>query len=281
MDAPDLNLGLAYWGCHQLVRPWSAIFLGEWATAEREFEQEISVLERNRALYLANTLRLYRAWGRVIAHEFESARDACEAIVPGWDSNGTIDRAFPPTFFPCEERIRLVTLGAAQAELGQYDAALSHLEAARQQMLESPVVLHWYWRTAVEWVLARLWIARGDHARAAAHADDLLSLTAGGAEATWRALALEVAAQIAMRRRDLPRACEHITEALSVVKRFEVPVAAWRVQALASAFFESASDSASAKHHGGLARAATLRLGDSLAPGHAFRERFLSSQLAS
>jgi DNA-binding winged helix-turn-helix (wHTH) protein/tetratricopeptide (TPR) repeat protein len=272
MDAPDLNLGLAYWGCHQLVRPWSAIFLGEWATVEREFEQEISLLERNRALYLANTLRLYRAWGRVIAHEFKSARDVCEAIAPGWDSSGTIDRAFPPAFLPCEERIRLVTLGAAQTGLGQYDAALAHLEAAREQMLESPVVLHWYWRTAVEWVLAQLWIARGDRVRAACHAKDLLELTAAGAEATWRALALEVAAQIAMSEHDLPRAREHITEALSTVDSFEVPVAAWRVQALATKFFESTGDSALAQHHRELARTAALRLGDSLPAGHAFRK---------
>jgi tetratricopeptide (TPR) repeat protein len=247
------------------VRPWSAIHLGEWATADREFEEAISVLERNRALYLANTLRLYRVWGWVIAHEFERARDACETIAPGWDSSGTIDPAFPLTFNPSEERVRLVTLGAALAGLGQYDAALVHLEAARRQMLETPVVLHWYWRTAVEWELAQLWIARGDCVHAASHAEDLLALTARSAEATWRALALGVVAQIAMRERNLSRAREHITEALSIVERFEIPVAAWRVQALAAKFFESAGDSASAQHHHGLARAATLNLGVSAA----------------
>jgi tetratricopeptide (TPR) repeat protein len=267
MDVSDLNenLGLAYWGAYQLVRPWSAIHLGEWATADREFEEAIAVLERNRALYLANTLRLYRVWGWVIAHEFERARDACETIAPGWDSSGTIDPAFPPTFNPSEERVRLVTLGAAQAGLGQYDAALAHLEAARQQMLENPVVLHWYWRIAVEWVLAQLWISRGYPARAGRHATDLLALTAGGGQATWRALALEVVAQIAMCERNLSRAREHITEALSIVERFEIPAAAWRIQALAAKFFESAGDSSSAQHHRELARAATLKLGVSAA----------------
>ncbi len=277
----SLNLGLAYWGAYQLVRPWSAFFLGEWTTAEDEFEEAISVLERNRALYLANTLRLLRAWGWVIFHEFERARDACETIAPGWDSSGTIDPAFPPTFNPSEERARLVTLGAAQAGLGKYDAALEPLEAARQQMLENPVIFHWYWRIAVEWALAQLWISRGDSARAGRHAKDLLALTACSAEATWRALALEVAAQIAMCERDLPRAREHITEALSVVERFEIPVAAWRVQALAAKFFESAGNNASAQHHRELARAATLKLGVCLPPGHAFRKRFLTSQPAS
>ncbi|TMH71171.1 MAG: hypothetical protein E6H52_20375 [Betaproteobacteria bacterium] len=277
MDVSDLNvnLGLAYWGAYQVVRPWSAIHLGEWATADREFEEEISVLERNRALYLGNTVRVYRAWGWVIAHEFERARDACETIAPGWDSSGTIDPAFPPAFNPSEERARLVTLGAAQAGLGRYDAALEHLEAARQQMLENPVALDWYWRAAVEWVLVQLWIARGDPARAGSHAKDLLALTAGGGQATWRALALEVAAHIAMCERDLPRAREHINEALSVVERFEIPVAAWRVQALAAKFFESAGDNASAQYHRELAQAATLRLEGSL-PRHAFRKRLLT-----
>jgi len=272
----SLNLGLAYWGAYQLVRPWSAFFLGEWTTAEDEFEEAISVLERNRALYLANTLRLLRAWGWVIFHEFERARDACEAITPGWDSSGAIDPTFPLAFNPSEERARLVTLGAAQAGLGKYDAALEHLEAARQQMLENPVIFHWYWRIAVEWALAQLWIARGDPARAGCHAKDLLALTARSAEATWRALALEVAAHIAMCERDLPRAREHITEALSVVERFEIPVAAWRVQVLAAKFFESAGDNASAQHHRELAQAATLRLERSLPPGHAFRKRLLT-----
>jgi ATP/maltotriose-dependent transcriptional regulator MalT len=148
-------------------------------------------------------------------------------------------------------------------------------------MLENPVIFHWYWRIAVEWALAQLWISRGDSARAGRHAKDLLALTACSAEATWRALALEVAAQIAMCERDLPRAREHITEALSVVERFEIPVAAWRVQALAAKFFESAGNNASAQHHRELARAATLKLGVCLPPGHAFRKRFLTSQPAS
>ncbi len=80
---------------------------------------------------------------------------------------------------------------------------------------------------------------------------------------------------------DAQGAREHITEALSVVERFEIPVAAWRVQALAAKFFESVGDSTSAQHHRDLARAATLRLERSLPPGHAFRKRLLTSPPAS
>src|SRR5689334_25393424 len=88
-----------------------------------------------------------------------------------------------------------------------------------------------------------------------------------------------VAAQIAMCERDLPRAREHITEALSIVERFEVAVAAWRVQGLAAKFFES-TDSASAQHDRELARAGTLKLRGSLPRGHALQTRFLTSQPA-
>jgi DNA-binding winged helix-turn-helix (wHTH) protein/tetratricopeptide (TPR) repeat protein len=278
MDVSDLNLnlGLAYWGAYQVVRPWSAVHLGEWTTADREFEGAISALERNRALYLGNSVRLYQAWGWVIAHEFEKARELCERIVPGWDSSGTIDPAFPPAFNPGEEGARLVILGAAQAGLGQYDAALEHLEAARKLILANSAALHWYWGVAVEWVLAQLWISRGDPARAGSHAKNLLTRAAGGGQATWRALAHEVAAQIAMCQRDLSRAREHITEALSIVERFEIPVAAWRVQVRAAKFFESVGNNASAQHHRELAQAATLRLEGSLPAGHAFRNRLLT-----
>jgi hypothetical protein len=92
MDVSDLNvnLPLAYWGAYQIVRPWSAVHLGEWSTADREFEEAISVLERNRALYLCNSARLYQAWGWVIYHKFEKACELCESIVPGWNSSATI-----------------------------------------------------------------------------------------------------------------------------------------------------------------------------------------------
>ena len=281
IESPDLNLSLGYWGTYQLTRPWSAIFLGEWTTADREFEEEITLLERNRALYLANTLRLYRAWGQVIAHEFELARDTCEIAAPGLDGDGNIDEDFPTAFLPAEERIRLITLGAAEAGLGQYEPALAHLEAARQQMLENPVVLNWYWRIAAEWALAQLWIARADLDRASHHADEMLALSAHRPEATWRALALETRARIAIGQRDLARAHGCVGEALSTIGDLEVPLAAWRVHAAATELFELAGAEESAQHHRVLGRAALLKLGGSLPPGHSFRRRFLSSRPAS
>jgi DNA-binding winged helix-turn-helix (wHTH) protein len=280
IDSPDLNLGLAYWGTYQLVRPWSAIFLGEWTTADREFEEEITLLERNRALYLANTLRLYRAWGQVIAHEFEAARDACEIAVPGLDGDGNIDASAPTAFLPAEERIRLITLGAALVGLGQYGPALVHLEAARQQMLENPVVLNWYWRIAAEWLLAQLWIARADLERASGHANEMLALTADLPEVTWRALALETGTRIAMAERDFARAQSHVAEALSTIEAREVPVAAWRVHCVANELFELAGNAESAQQHRALSRTALLRLGGSLPPGHSFRKKFPTSQPA-
>jgi tetratricopeptide (TPR) repeat protein len=229
-------------------------------------------------LYLANTLRLYRAWGQVIAHEFESARAACEAAAPGLDSDGSLDPAFPPAFLPCEERIRLITLGAAQTGLGQYDLALAHLEAARRQMLESPVVLNWYWRIAAEWVLAQIWIAKGDSAHANHHVEELLALTANLPEATWRALALETAARVAMGKRDLALTQAYITKALATIENREGALATWRVHTVAAEFFELAGNSIPAQRHRELSHAAMLRLGGSLRPGHAFRKAMLASR---
>lgn len=281
IESPDLNLGLAYWGAYQLTRPWSAIFLGEWTTADREFEEEIALLERNRALYLANTLRLYRTWGQVVTCEFECARDACEVAAPGRDSDGNIDASFPAAFLPAEERIRLITLGVALTGLGQYGQAVVHLEKARQQMLENPVVLNWYWRIAAEWALAGVWIARADLGRASEHANEMLALTENRPEATWRALALETGARIAMGQRDFGRAQACVGEALSTIGDLELPLAAWRIHSVATELFELESDGESAQHHRAVGRAALLKLGGSLPHGHSFRRRFLSSQPAS
>jgi hypothetical protein len=89
---------------------------------------------------------------------------------------------------------------------------------------------------------------------------------------------LETRARIAIGQRDLTRAQECVGEALSTIGDLEVPLAAWRVHAAATELFELAGDEESAQQHRVLGRAALLKLGGSLPPGHSFRRRFLSSR---
>jgi hypothetical protein len=79
----------------------------------------------------------------------------------------------------------------------------------------------------------------------------------------------------------MTRAQACIGEALSTIADLEVPLGAWRVHATATELFELAGDEESAQHHRVLGRAALLKLGGSLPPGHSFRKRFLSSQPAA
>ena len=270
----NFNVGLAKWGAYQLTRPWSAIFLGEWGKADQEFSEGIASLERNAAQYQASTLRLYRAWGWVIAHDYEGAIRACDALTPG--RRDDVDETLPE-FLPAEERIRLITLGAAEAGLLRFEQALAHLEAARQQMSDKPVVLNWYWSIAAEWALAKIHEANGDLDRASRHAQAMRDLAMGTAEMSWRALALETVARIAALRDSAVEASRYIEEALTFVSRNRIPVAAWQVHATASRLHEFAGHAQLAKRHRECSREAILKLADSFPPGHSLRHAFLSA----
>ena len=85
-------------------------------------------------------------------------------------------------------------------------------------------------------VLARIWEARADLDRASYHAEEMLALTTGIPEATWRALALETGARIAALRGASVLAMGYIEKALTLVASSRIPVAAWRVHASATIF---------------------------------------------
>jgi DNA-binding winged helix-turn-helix (wHTH) protein len=269
-----IKLTIAKWGAYHLVRPWSAIFLGEWGKADQEFSEGIASQERNAAQYQVSTLRLYRAWGWVIAHDYESAIRVCEALTPGLrdDVGETL-----PALLPAEERIRLITLGAAEAGLLRFQQALAHLEAARQQLSDHPVVLNWYWTVAVEWVLAKIHEANGDLGRANRHAQAMRELAMATAEMTWRALALETAARVAALRDSPVESSGYIEEALTLVSKNRIPVAAWQVHATASRLHEFAGRAQLAELHRKCSREAVLKLANSLPSGHSLRHAFLSA----
>ena len=272
-DSSRFNVGLAKWGAYQLTRPWSAIFLGEWGKADQEFSEGIASLERNAAQYQASTLRLYRAWGWVIAHHYEGAIRVCDPLTRSRrDDVG--ERL--PEFLPAEERIRLITLGAAEVGLLRFEQALAHLEAARQQMSDKPVVLNWYWTIAVEWAIAKIHEANGDLDRASRHAQAMCDLAMGTAEMTWRALALETAARIAALRNSAVEARGYIEEALTLVSSKRIPVAAWQVHATASRLHEFAGRVQLAELHRKCSRETILKLAGSLPSSHPLRRAFLS-----
>ena len=135
----------------------------------------------------------------------------------------------------------------------------------------------WYWRIPLAAGLTGLWLAKGDRARARLEAERFLELSLATAERTWQGLAWEANARVALADQDYGRARECIGKAVSTVRGFEVPLAAWKVHATAAHIEEESGNLESARFHRDLSRATILRLANSLSEQQPLREIFLSA----
>ena len=102
-------------------------------------------------------------------------------------------------------------------------------------------------------------------------------MTLATAERTWQALAWDANTRVAMAESNMERAHECITNALSAMEDFEVPLAAWRVHATAAALYEGTGNNVAVAHHHARSRATILTLANSLAAEEPLRTTFLSA----
>jgi hypothetical protein len=109
-----------------------------------------------------------------------------------------------------------------------------------------------------------LWLAKGDLAQARPQAERFLKIALASAEHTWRALAWEANARVAMAELDLTRAQDCIAKGLSAMEGFEVPLAAWRVHATAFELHQNSGDRDVAERHLALSRETVMKLANSL-----------------
>ena len=147
----------------------------------------------------------------------------------------------------------------------------------QRDIAQHAVIHDWYSRLVLQSVLTDVLLAKGDLARAREAGEVFLAITGATAEHTWRALAWDANARIALASVDLARAQECIGEGLSTMNGFEVRLAAWRVHATAAELSDRLGDIATAKHHRELSRAVVLELASSLRAEDSLRARFLST----
>ena len=251
--------------------PWSLLLLGEWGEALTELDAAIVLARRNSDPYREQTLYLYRAWLQLHAMDFNGVRDICASILPAFGD---------PRSTPWRRLCRVLAAGA-QAALGGYEPALEDLLAVQRDMARHAVIHDWYCRLILQSLLTDLLLAKGDLVRASEAGEEFLAITGATAERTWRSLAWEANARIALASFDLRRAQECVAGGLSTMSGFDVPLAAWRVHATAAELSERLGDTATAKHHRQLGRTTVLRLASSFGPDDSLRTRFLSTPSVS
>ena len=259
-------LSFAYW-INEFILPWSLLFLGEWGEALRVINAGVTMATKNGDYYRAQTLLIYQAWVHLEALDFNGVLAICESALPSLE-----DVARSPW-----RRLCRVLAASAEVAIGNYSRAMENLFAVREEMARHTVIHDWYCGLLLQSCFTELWLAQGDMSKARTESDRFLRATQATAERTWQARAWEVNARVAMAESDLQRAEDCITEALSTMEGFEVPLAAWRVHATAARLFESATNTLLSQKHLEASCATILKLADSLSAEGSPRQTFLSA----
>jgi hypothetical protein len=272
-EATHVNLLLLYW-VHQIFGSSCLAMVGEWGQALDRFRSGISSLEKNGDEYRAKNVRLYQAWAHLHMLDFDGVLRLCASSYPNSERAAHTERPMLGDPLPVDARICLILRGSAKLGASELDAALADLSIVRDAMDRQQILLDWYWRAPLHSALTEVWLKKGDVENARREAQEFLKASLRTRERTFQALAWEANARIAMISQDHAAMQECIGNALSIVERWEIPVAAWRAHATAA---EAATDPELARAQWRLSAETITRLADSLSRTEPSREMFLSA----
>lgn len=240
---------------------WSLTFLGEWGEALEAIRSGIALSTRNGDHYRGQTLLIYQAWVHLQAMDHHGVLAIFESVLPA-----LADPAHSPW-----NRFCRVLAGSAETVAGNHDRAMVYFFSVREEMDRNTVAFDWYCNIMLESGFTELWLAKGDLAQARAAADRFLAATQKTAEHTWRALAWETNARVAMAQLDSQRALVCITNALTAMEGYEVPLAHWRVHGTAFELYERMGEK-------GRGRASSIQLCNDYETGEFHAHRRASSR---
>ena len=243
----------------------SHLFLGEWGEALRNIQQRIGMVEKNGDQQSTTMARLERIWMQIYGMDFIGAQELLESM--------------PFLSGSMFHRYWLIWAGSVEAGLGNHERALELLLKCRDEMDQHPMMTDWYYRMPLQFALTEASLSKRDFEKARAEAEQFLTVTLDNEERTFRALAFEANARVAIAEQDLDRAQGFIAKALESIEGFEVPLAHWRVHSTASELHRALGNRELAEHHRESSSATIMKLANSLPADEPLRKIFLSAPL--
>jgi tetratricopeptide (TPR) repeat protein len=207
------------------------------------------------------------AWLRTLALDFAGARQLVEVI--------THRRATYPTGQP--EAIARVAAGYAELEQRNYDRALEYFRQVRDPQTTPGFFLHWYWRMLAQLGSSDVCLAAGDLRNARAESESFLQSASSIADPYLHALGRELQARVAIVELDWAAAHQSVEQALVVTAKFDIPMAAWRVEATSWEFYQRVKNDQAAEMHRALAQTHILAIANSFAADEPLRQSFLAA----
>jgi len=243
------------------------LLLGEWGAALQTFDHWAELSDRNSDLHSAMIARLERTELQIQAMDFAGAQQILNSALA------------MVTAMPRIRRYWLNWAGSAERGLGNYDRALEYLLRCRDDMTENPMVADWYHRMVLQKVLAEVWLSKGELSKARTEADQFLALTLTAEEHTFRALAYELNARLAIAEGNFDRSQDDVAKAVHSMEGYELPLAHWRVHATAAELYERKGNTELAEYHLTLSRDTVMKLANSLPQDEPLRKTFLSAPI--
>jgi DNA-binding winged helix-turn-helix (wHTH) protein len=214
------------------------------------------------------------AWLRTLVLDFDGTRRICDTILQGKAEYPT---GQPDTIARIAAGYSRVATAYVELDRHEYDHAIEHFRQVLNPELTPKFFLHWIWRMTAQLGLSSVWLLSGNILNARLEADLFLESALSTADPHLQALAWEMKARVAMAEQDWTGARECVQQALAIVEKFEVLVAAWQVHATAWRLCLHARDDKPAEANRERAEACILRIANSFARDEPLRASFLSA----
>jgi DNA-binding winged helix-turn-helix (wHTH) protein len=256
---------MSHFELHQHLLCSCLLLLGEWGEMLQMAERRAQMASKNCGS--AQVAGFERPHLQILAMDFNGAQQ-------------TVDLA-PLTMsaIPFFRRQLMLLSGAAQVGLGNHERAIELLGTCGAEMARNPMSTDWYDRMSLQRTLTEAWLSKGELVQARAEAEQFLKVTLSTEEHTFRALAFEANARLAIAEDEEAKAQDCVEQALHEMERYEVPLAHWRVHATAASLQRRWGTQDLAEHHRALSCATIMELADSLPAEDPLRKTFLSAPL--
>ena len=212
---------------------------------------------------------LREAWLRILALDFEGARRICEMMMSPKSDSPTAKLA---------KGLARVADGYAALDDHEYEVAMDYFKQACDPDVTPKFFAHRIWRMTAQLGLMDTWLQMEDIAKASHEADVFLKSALGAADPHLQALAWELKTRVAMAQKDWVAAGKYIEQALAIVEKFEVQVAAWQVHATAWCLYQQANENSKAEMHRASSEQSILKIANSFDNDEPLREIFLSAR---
>jgi tetratricopeptide (TPR) repeat protein len=221
--------------------------------------------DENLARYWLLSFR--EAWLRTVAFDFQGARRICQGT-------GKVGGEYPDSQ---GETIDQMAAGYIALYGGKYDRAIEHYRNVLEPAVPTKFFRHWWWRLMARLESSNTWLISGDLLRAGNAADSFLESALSTADPHLQTLAWDLTTRVAMAKNDSKGARESIQQALAIVDKFEILVAAWQVYATAWRVFQHLKEHKRAETNRERAETCILKIANSFEPDEPLRATFLAA----